>query len=114
MRLDTTIIYTSDIEKSIMFYRDLLGLELIFRDGKEYASFIFDNGSKLGIKTQAEERELPGAQTFIVTTPNLDNLSSRLKDRGIVFYSDIRDYPWGRHFSILDPDRNKIEFIESK
>jgi catechol 2,3-dioxygenase-like lactoylglutathione lyase family enzyme len=112
MELDSAIFYTRDLNKIISFYTDIIGLTLEAKNGEYYASFIFDNGSKIGIKVADEEREIPGNQTIILSTHKIDEIYSNLKKAEVVFYSDIVDQPWGRHFSVLDPDGNKVEFVQ--
>lgn len=111
MNFDSTIIYTSNLAKAIKFYQDILGLSLEYEDGEQYASFIFKNGARLGIEAKTKEREIPGAQTFILSIDEIDDLNNKLREAGVVFASEIKDYSWGRHFSIFDPDNNKIEFV---
>jgi predicted enzyme related to lactoylglutathione lyase len=113
MNLDSAVFYTKDLNKITSFYKDL-GLQFEYQDGEHYASFIFPNGVKLGIKVANKEREVPGHQTIIISVDDIDSLNKQLKEKGLTFYSELVDYDWGRHFSILDPDGNKVEFLKGK
>lgn len=112
MKLNSVVFYTSDIERIIEFYTKVLVLDLGFRDGDKFVSFNFDNGVSLGIKSKADEREIPGYQALIISVENLDEKYKELKSQNI--YENIKQHDWGKHFSILDPDGNKVEFIEKK
>ncbi len=112
MNFNTAIFYTRDINKTIDFYQGLLGLEVDYRREEEYVSFIFFNKIKLGIKKAVEERESPGSQTIILSVNNIDDFYQEVKSKNIVIYDELTSESWGRTFSILDTDKNKIEFLE--
>jgi len=112
MNLDTVIFYTNDISKIIDFYQGLLNLEIEYRRDNEYVSFIFSNKVKLGIKKAIEERENPGSQTAIILLNNIDVFYQEVRNKNIVVYSELKNEDWGRTFSILDIDGNKVEFLE--
>ena len=44
-------------------------------------------------------------QYFIATT---------LKKKDVEFYKELTEESWGIEFAILDPDKNKVEFIQRK
>ena len=112
MNLDTVIFYTNDINKIIDFYQGLLNLEIEYRRDNEYVSFIFSNKVKIGIKKAVEERENPGSQTVIILLNNIDAFYQEVRNKNIVVYSELKNEDWGRTFSILDIDGNKVEFLE--
>jgi predicted enzyme related to lactoylglutathione lyase len=113
MIFDTAIFYTRDINKTIDFYQGLLGLEIDYRRSDEYVSFIFFNKIKLGVKRAIEEREIPGFQTIIILVNNdIEAFYQEIKNKDIVIYDKLTNESWGKTFSILDTDKNKIEFLE--
>jgi predicted enzyme related to lactoylglutathione lyase len=111
MNLHSAILYSHNIEVVIPFYRDTLGFQLEYQT-ERFVSFIFPNGAKLGIKNQTEEREKPGYQTVFIAIVNIQNWYESVKNKGIKLYKDIDKKPWGTEFSILDPDGNKVLFVE--
>lgn len=121
MNLDSAVFYTNDLNKVIEFYRDVLGFEVEYIQDGRFVSFIFSNGAKLGIKQRVEEREIPGAQTVFISVDNIKELYQKLKgldssvpqnDEGIIFAKELVEQDWGTNFSILDPDKNKVQFVE--
>lgn len=113
MNLDSAVFYTNDIEKAMKFYRDIIGFTIEYQQGDKYISFIFSNNARLGIKKKVEERELPGAQTiFISLEKGIENLYEDLKQKGVPIYKELVVQDWGKNFSILDPDKNKVQFVE--
>lgn len=113
MNLDSAVFYSNDIAKVVTFYRDILGFTVEYQQEDKYVSFIFPNGARLGIKKRIEEREIPGAQTvFIAPDQDITLLYEDLKQKGAPIYKELVDQAWGKNFSILDPDKNKVQFIE--
>jgi len=112
MKLDSAVLYSNDIETITNFYQNVLGMELDYRQEDKYVSFKFDNGVRLGIKKAVEEREVVGSQTFFVDTDNIQEDYERLVEKGVEVYKELNEQSWGKEFSILDPDKNKVEFIQ--
>ncbi len=113
MKLDSAVFYSNDIERAVLFYRDALGFSLEYQQGDRYVSFIFPNDARLGIKKKVEERELPGAQTVFISCENgIEQLYKSLKQKNIPILKELIAQDWGKNFSILDPDGNKVQFVE--
>lgn len=111
MKLDSVVFYSDDLEKVVDFYQNIIGLQLESQN-EQYVSFKLENGVSLGIKKREDEREVPGHQTLIISTDNINILYKKFKKKNLEFYEELKDYFWGRHFSILDPDKNKVEFVQ--
>jgi catechol 2,3-dioxygenase-like lactoylglutathione lyase family enzyme len=113
MQLDSAVFYTNDIEKVVRFYVDVLGFKVEYQQGDKYVSFIFPNNARLGIKKKVEEREHPGAQTvFVSVETGLEEFYNNLKQKSVSIYKELVTQDWGKNFSILDPDGNKVQFVE--
>jgi catechol 2,3-dioxygenase-like lactoylglutathione lyase family enzyme len=111
MNLDSAIFYSNDIEAIIPFYRDTLGFSLEYKT-ERFVSFSFSNGARLGIKNQTKEREVPGYQTVFVSVDAIEELYAKHKELGLDFYTELADNPWGKEYSILDADKNKVLFLQ--
>ncbi len=112
MLFDSAIFFTRDLDRIVSFYRDELGFELEYLQENRFASFTFANGVHLGIKVPTEEREIPGHQTIFISVPDPAGLEQAFKDKGIAISHPLRDQDWATHFSILDPDENKVLFCK--
>lgn len=110
MQLAYGIFYTNDIVRASNFYEEILSLEKTFGDDKFIA---FKVGTAyLGIKVSELARETPGYQTVSIEVSDIDNLSVALKEKGVVFDKELTTEKWGKNFSILDSDLNKVEFFQ--
>jgi hypothetical protein len=98
MQLNGAVFYSANID-TVEEYYEKLGFELEFREEDSYVSFLLPSGGRLGIKLASEEREHPGYQTIHVQVDDI--------------YQDTRLVEgWGTYFEILDPDANKLTFVQ--
>lgn len=100
------------MRRSVQFYRDLLGLEMVF--GGEKASFSSfrtggDNSAILNLQLGSAVRNW-GRIIFYVA--NVDEAWAYLSLEG--YRPDRpRDAPWGeRYFHMLDPDGHELSFAK--
>ncbi|MDD2807319.1 MAG: glyoxalase superfamily protein [Patescibacteria group bacterium] len=115
MKLDSAVFYSNDIEKVVSFYKDILDFTVEYQQGDKYVAFIFPNNARLGIKLKNEEREIPGAQTvFVSLESGIENLYENLKQKNVSIHKELVIQDWGKNFSILDPDGNKVQFVEKQ
>ncbi len=111
MKLDSAVLYTTDINQALSFYRDLLGLPIVRMQEGKFVAFLLDGGVKLSVKKAAEDREKPGAQTIFLAVPDLESWFEKLKDKAKV-QKPLTAESWGKEFSVLDADGNKVQFVE--
>ena len=112
MKLDSVIFFTNNLNQSVHFYVEVIGLELEYQQGDAYASLLFENGVRLGIKSPTDIRETPGSQTLFIKTGNISILYQSIQDKGVDIYTELKQKDYGSEFSILDPDGNKVLFIK--
>jgi lactoylglutathione lyase len=117
--VDHVILYVEDLDESIAFYRDVVGLEVKLRD-RAYAEFVTD-GTKFGLFPR---RELPGligreapeggpAAEVLFLVEDVDAEAARLRRSGAAILAGPTDRPWGhRTVHIADPDGNIVEFAQ--
>ena len=106
-----------DIEKSLSWYRDVIGFAV--RDRWE------DSGKLMGVELQAgsvvfmlgqddwkkgrDRVKGEGFRLYCQTKQDVDQLASGIKSRGGSLAQEPRDEEWGsRAFTIVDPDGYKI------
>ncbi len=111
--LHSAILYSKDIKKIVDFYQNKLGLELEYNENDYFVSFIFPSGGRLGIRQEKGEREKAGHQTVFLRVENIDDYYKKISQSGEYnIYRKLEKHSWGKAFAILDPDHNKVEFIE--
>ncbi len=115
MKLDSAVFFTNDLEKASSFHRDVMGFEVEYIQESRFVSFIFPNSAKIGIKQRKEEREIPGHKTAFIEVEHIEDLFGELQEKGVEIHKELTELEgFGKHFAILDPDKNKIEFVEHK
>jgi lactoylglutathione lyase len=116
--VDYVIVYAVDLERSIAFYRDVIGLPLKFVDAG-YAEF--DTGP---CRFALYERRRADWLTGIGTAPGpaaevvfvvdaVDGEAERLATLGVSPLAGPTDRPWGhRTLHVADPDGFVVELAE--
>jgi len=118
MEIGYVILYVGELERSVAFYRDVVGFAYKFTDAG-YAEF--DAG---GVRFALYERRraewltgrgvTPGAGgEVVVMVDNVDAYAERLVAAGVQVLSGPADRPWGhRTVHVADPDGFVVEFAE--
>lgn len=111
MNLDSAVIYTNDAQVSAQFYQDL-GLTLLDSKSSDFATLSFGNDVKLSIKKSSEPRECPGCQTVFISANNIEEVFANVQEKKLNIRKPLEERPWGKEFSVWDPDMNKVTFIK--
>jgi lactoylglutathione lyase len=118
------ILFAADLERSIRFYRDVLGIPLRFST-ESYAEFETE-GAKFALYARAHLPELIGQEApadrapwpqaeiaFFVEDPDAEH--DRLRDASVAILAQPTDRPWGeRTLHVSDADGNVIELTRRK
>ncbi|HKC39831.1 MAG TPA: VOC family protein [Gemmatimonadales bacterium] len=113
----------SDLQRSMAFYRDVLGFVI----GEEWR----DNGTLAGCEIHAgavtfmlnqddfkkgrDRQKGIGTRIWCHTAQDLDKLAAEIKARGGNLDQEPQDMPWGdRVFMITDPDGFKLTFVQAR
>jgi lactoylglutathione lyase len=118
-RVDYVILYVRDLDRSISFYRDVIGLPFKFTESG-YAEFATE-GTKFALYDRAGLPALIGREgtdpeatmevAFLVG--DVDVEARRLTEAGVSVLSGPLDRPWGqRTFHLLDPDGHVVELAQ--
>lgn len=118
MHLDYVILYVRDVDVSVEFYRDIIGLRHRFtRDG--YAEF-GTGEARFGLLAEQRAKDLirekpagGGGGEVLFLVDDLDQEAGRLRREGIEFLSGPADRGWGhRTLHLRDPDGHVIELAQ--
>lgn len=124
MRLGYAILFVSDLERSIAFYRDVLRLPFRFAN-ESYAEFA-TGGAKFALYARSHLPELigveapPGAVAFppgevAFLCEDVDGEHERLARLGVRVLAPPTDRPWGeRTLHVADPDGYVVELTTPK
>lgn len=112
----------NDIQRSIAWYRDVLGC--VVGDKWEHEGRLMGCEMKAGAATfilgqddwkkGRDRKKGEGVRLYCSTAQDVDKLAANIKARGGVLTHDPRTQPWGtRDFGIVDPDGYKITISTS-
>ena len=112
MEFNHIMIYVHDLNRSLSFYRDLLGFRLI-ETMPGYARLRSPGANTtLALHVLGETRELDPKREGIrpyFELPDLDEVCKRLEEKGVPFSQMPKDMEWGwRHAYLYDPDGHEI------
>jgi lactoylglutathione lyase len=109
------IISTPDIERSLGFYRDLLGGTVTFSFPGDDGAPVYvglDLGAShfgIGLRTEAGDAAEQRAISLWVYAADADVLVERVRSAGGVVTEEPADQPWGERVGrVLDPDGNEV------
>ena len=100
----------SDIDRSITFYRDQLGLNELQHEG-DWARFDA-NGLQIGLNARERPDGNGGAVIAFQPENKLETAVQKLRDGGVDVPGDISEHPWGRVATFKDPDGNDLQLYE--
>ena len=110
---------STDIDKSVDFYRDRLGFAVEKHNPGKFAELtrddlhLFLNAPGAGSAGKAGGNPQPGGwNRFMIVTDDLDGLIGRLREAGASFRGDIAEAGAGRQILLQDPSGNVVELFE--
>ncbi|MBI3286517.1 MAG: VOC family protein [Chloroflexi bacterium] len=114
-RVDEILIQVSDVQRSLKFYRDGLGIAL---KATAYGDDSFEanvGGVRFLIHPDFDgslKNVHRGAGIHIhFWVPDADVYYALLRKRGIQVIEPPENRPWGRHLAVVDPDGYRIEIL---
>lgn len=121
-RINLVYLYVRDLDRSIAFYRDLLGLPLV-RDERDahWAEAKLPGGVRFALHLasprgggpcarSAHEPE-PGSVKIDFETADIDAAIARLRAAGVSVGEAMREY-WGSVVEVQDPDGYRIDLFQ--
>ena len=102
----------SNLQQSIEFYQDLLGLELLLSNDR-WAEFNI-GGQRLAIHKKnyaVVTGDQSGSTVYFEANP-IEDAVKKLQDKGVKFLGEIEVYSYGKLILFLDPDKNSLGLYE--
>jgi catechol 2,3-dioxygenase-like lactoylglutathione lyase family enzyme len=114
----------SDQERAKSFYQDKLGFKVTAdfimgnaeageRAGNRWVTLLPPGGGPSITLTTWFEDLHPGVMKLTLSTTDVGKTYRELKSKGVVPNNEISDAPWGRWFSIDDPDGNNWLIVQN-
>jgi catechol 2,3-dioxygenase-like lactoylglutathione lyase family enzyme len=111
----------TDVDSSVVFYRDKLGFTLDMHTAGKFAALVRDDltlylsapGAGSG-GTAGGKPEPGGWNRFMIVTKDIDSFIGRLQDAGAKFRGEISEAGAGRARLVEDPSGNLVELFEFK
>lgn len=118
-RVDYVIWYAGSLDRSVAFYRDVIGLD-VRMEGNGYVEFAVEN-TKFALFDRSMLPELIGGEAgraptgeIVFVVHDVDAEAARLRAAGAELLSGPVDRPWGhRTVHVADPDGNVVEFAQN-
>ena len=110
----------SDVDRSIAFYRDILGFTLEQDLGPAFARMSFSDivlwlsgpTSSAARPTPDGRQPVPGGwNRFVLEVGDLEGLVAKARAAGATFRSEVVTGPGGQQIVLDDPDGNPIELF---
>ncbi len=114
-----TTLQVSDMEASLSFYRDVLGLSLqrrFFTDQGSEIVFLGEGDAKIELICDGTKRPIQVGKdiSWGFTTDSLDKTMALFASKGIAMHSGpFQPNPHIRFFYVTDPDGLKIQLVEN-
>jgi predicted enzyme related to lactoylglutathione lyase len=108
-RVQNVVYLTDQMDRAVAFYRDVLGLKLIARDGAASAEFAAGDVT-ISLRDPKAARDHTGA-TVVLEVSDLESLIASLRHANCEVLSDRRTRG-GRVTAIRDPAGNIVELVE--
>ncbi len=120
MRVNYAIVFVSDMQKAVAFYRDVLGLPLRF-ESPEWTEFATDGatlalhaGEAAGAPKDDPKRTPAGRCRPGLTVPDLDAFHKRMVEKKVTCLQEPKDVFGARIAQYLDPDGLGISVSEER
>ncbi len=111
-RLQTIVLFVSDVERAARFYRDQLGLEQVYEEESRVA--LLCGPTRLFLHPTEETERGPWNVELYFQVEDVDGVVSLLRAQGVGVLLEPTDEPWGeRNAGILDPDGYPIYLTQS-
>lgn len=111
-KVGSVILIVSEMENSLVFYKDILGLP-IKSQSEDWTEF-FINGTTLALHPAENKTKLKTGISILVgfMVNDLETNVKKLKENKVKFYKELKEEPFGKHAIIEDPDGHLISIAE--
>jgi catechol 2,3-dioxygenase-like lactoylglutathione lyase family enzyme len=108
-------VYVSDMDTSVRFYTEQLGLKLVYRFGDKWASIHAGKGLTIGLHPASPRMPAgrPGSMAIgLELDGKIDDAVRRLQEKGVQFDGPMNRGEAGNFAAFHDPDGNQLYLAE--
>jgi lactoylglutathione lyase len=111
-KIGSIILIVSEMEKSLVFYKDILGLPI--KSQSEAWTEFFVNGTVLALHPAENKTKLKTGISILIgfMVSDLETNVKKLKENKVKFFKEAKEEPFGKHAIIEDPDGHLISIAE--
>lgn len=111
-RIGAVILLVSDMDRSIKFYRDVLGMELK-QESDDWTEFS-KSGTVLALHPTKKKGKVKVDKGLLVgfNVSDIKTVYSELKKKQVKFYKKLTAEKFGKHAVMQDPDGHLISIVE--
>ncbi len=111
-RVGAVILLIDNMEKSVTFYRDILGMK-IKQEFPDWVEFVNEGGSAV-LALHPKRTKYSGSPNMLVgfKVNDIENVCKELGKKDVKFYKKLTDESFGKHAIIEDPDGHLISIAE--
>jgi lactoylglutathione lyase len=111
-KIGSVILIVSEMEKSLVFYKDILGLPI--KNQSEAWTEFFVNGTVLALHPAENKSKLKTGISILIgfMVSDLEITVKKLKENKVKFFKEAKEEPFGKHAIIEDPDGHLISIAE--
>lgn len=108
--IDHVYYWVRDMDAALAFYRDVLGLPLLRRDGDEWAEL---EAGPVRLALHGTADSMPSSGTVVFRVADLDGARIVLRERGADVDEHLGEVEgFARFATVRDPDGNPVQLIE--
>ena len=113
-KVGAVILLVSNMEKSMRFYRDTLGIPIKTKS-KDWTEF-FNKDTVLALHPAKKKNKMKTGSGMLVgfEVSDLDATVKKLKEKRVKFFKKPKQEPFGKHAIIRDPDGHLVSIAEIK
>jgi catechol 2,3-dioxygenase-like lactoylglutathione lyase family enzyme len=113
-KVGAVILLVSNMDKSISFYRDTLGIPVKTKS-KDWTEF-FNKDTVLALHPARKKSGIKTGSGMLVgfEVSDFDSTMKTLKEKKIKFFKKPKEEPFGKHAIIQDPDGHLVSIAEIK
>lgn len=110
-RISAVILLVSDIDRSIRFYRDVLGMEMK-QHSPDWVEFSKSGSTVLALHPAKKNVATNSSMLVGFSFSDLDSVYQDLKEKNVDIYKDLTTEKFGKHAIIKDPDGHLLSLVE--